>query len=75
MTLDRIEEIKAVARQHPGHKSTEIINELVQAIEETNRLYVLAIESAFSGSQRLKSGYALSQLKNLVYRETASPVT
>lgn len=72
MTLDRIEAIKAEARRHPGHKSTQIILELVEAIEETNRLYCLAVDAAFSGGQRLKAGYALAQLKQIVYKQQAS---
>lgn len=72
MSIDRIEEIKAIARRHTGHRSTQIILELVEAIEETNRLYCLAIEAAFSGGQRLKAGYALAQLKRLVYQEKAT---
>lgn len=72
MTLDRIAQIRALANQHKGHKSAQIIHECLDSIEETQRLYCLCVDAAFSGGQRLKAGYALAQLKNLVYQQKAT---
>lgn len=63
MTLDRIEAIKALARQHPGRRSTAIIWELIHAIEEVQYLYVEAL--TFGWSDRRSSAIAFNRLKEL----------
>lgn len=74
MTFDRLNEIRGIAAHHPGRQSTALILELCDAIQETNKLYCLALD--FGWSNHRSKAIAFNQLKALAlyHPQTTCPL-